>query len=191
MLEPFPDVHPDWTINGGENPQRPRMGRVTVVAVVSGPDRDIRPGKPPQEFSTYAVLRRLADRYGSRGLDVVLLTQTRGYSVGSLVQTEEEELKSMEDLYFKWQKIPATLLVNKTTFNKLPDGRFIPNLTPWMKNFGSGVLIVDQKGVIRWFTYGVYEAESQIDAYIESLLASGAAIRSANTGTEAITQINK
>lgn len=176
---PFPDMHPDWVINGGANPQRPRAGRVTVMAFVSGPRRN--PGVRESSELSYgsAVLRRLADRYGPSGLDIVLVTQTRGYSIGSLVQTEEEELKSIENLYLKYQKIPATILVNKTSFNKLPDGRLIPILTPLMRDFRSMVLIVDQNGVIRWLANDPYWDEVQINAYVESLLPNS--VSSPNT----------
>jgi hypothetical protein len=163
---PLPAITPKWTINGGSKPQPPRAGRVTLVVPL-----DISRDK----IAAYAILRRLADKYGPQGLDVVLVKQNLGYSRGSLVQTPEEELKSMETLYIKFQKIPATILVEETHFVHLPDGRRIPQRTPFFAaNPLESAWLVDRNGVVRWVSRrGVaLDEEAQIEAYVKACVLS-------------------
>ncbi len=172
-----------WTINGDSNAQRPLNGRVTVVVQVQ---------QNYEEFGAYSILRRLATKYGSQGLDIVLVTNNLGYSPGSLVQSAEEEVKSMETFFIQFQKIPATIFVQETQFETRSDGMRLPKPTEFQKSY-PGFLLVDRNEKIQLIEFaGIkLDAEAEIDAYVKRAVSGDVVGKSVKSSEGTTLQMEK
>ncbi len=97
-------------------PTTPVPGRVTLVAYIDKLGNGL--------FEPYlATLRRLHEKYHDRGLDIILIAQTKGYAWESPPLDSTQEAKLIGWYYREHLKLPFTVFVSKADFGRLSDGR--------------------------------------------------------------------
>lgn len=102
-----------------------RPGRVTYVTRVDADCGQLC-------YDRMSQIRHMLDRYHERGLDVILLAKTNGYSTGTLTQNPDQEAESIRKYYQEYLKLPVIVGVEITPFTHLPspDGRRMNKPTP-------------------------------------------------------------
>lgn len=141
-------------------------GTVTIVM----PLRGIGNGRLDE---TLGRLRRLHERYHSRGLEVVLVGRTTGYAWGSPPLAAEAEANLFGWYYREHLKLPFTVLVEETSFSTKPDGRKVAAPSPFMTTYSPLPLrgyIIGRDGLMKSINYG-FHSESELEAYIVRELA--------------------
>ena len=107
--------------------------------------------------TTYAALRRLAERFPE--LQITLVSQTQGYFQGLPPLTPSEEADALRRWWLEFHRLPVALVVATREFWRLPDpdrrriNRDVPNTTNY--SFGrswvagnESVFLVDPSGTI-------------------------------------------
>ena len=112
-----------------------------------------------------AVLRRIYERYHDQGLDVILSVSTQGYRWGSPPLEPEKEAKILGWYFREYLRLPFSILVEETQFDRLPDGRRMPK--PAEQTMMSG--LIGRDGTIRGFPSQL--SEEELDAYVRRELA--------------------
>jgi hypothetical protein len=140
----------------------PEPGVVTLVTMV---------GKEQGLMSAQlARLRRVYDRYHARGLDIVLVVKTQGYSWSSPPLTPEEEAKTIEWYFRGHLKLPFKVVVDVTPFTTRDDGRRVPGTIAFERAYGMSnhaIIGRDGKIVSQWLGF---ESEEQMNAFVEQAL---------------------
>jgi hypothetical protein len=124
----------------------PRRGKVSLLLFVDA-------SCGGSCYPTYAIVKRLHARYAAAGLDVILVTATRGYFRTAHTPSPAVEADSVARYFLHFLKLPVTVVVEETTFSTdAIDGRRI-NAQPANKQAypsrAEGI-VVDAKGVIRF-----------------------------------------
>jgi hypothetical protein len=118
-----------------------------------------------------AMLRRLYNQYHDRGLDIVLVLQTEGFSWSSPPQSPADEAKTIAWYYYDFLKLPFKVVVDETPFTTKPDGRRVSGQIAFNRQYVLPQVIVGRDGRIFTLWIGL-ESESQMRAYIEQALAA-------------------
>jgi hypothetical protein len=142
---------------------KPTPGRVTLVVMLNK-------GNGIMDARS-ARVRRLYEKYGARGLDIIGLVRTNGYSWSSPPQSPEAEAKVDAWYFLDYLKLPITLVVEQTPFTTQPDGRRVvagPNRFSAaypMVHF----LLIGRDGRIISTSFG-FGSDAELDAYIQKAL---------------------
>jgi hypothetical protein len=104
-------------------------------------------------YSLYRLLRKIHARYGS-DVDISIVTDTQGYSMGAGLLTPEEESKMIAHYIIDEWKLPVALLVDKTSFTVGEDGRRKSIMSPIGKMFDEwkavNSVLIDRTGKVQW-----------------------------------------
>lgn len=125
-------------------------------------------------FPIYTVLRQLMQRYGN-DIDLIFLTETRGFAIGAGALEPEAEAKKAASYFLDFLKFPASVLVDETPFTPLPDGRRVAGRSTISTMFGGwqvvNTVLVDQEGAIQWIgALTSRQDERMITAAIEKVV---------------------
>jgi hypothetical protein len=117
-----------------------------------------------------AMLKRVYDRFHSRGFDILLILKTQGFSWSSPPLTPEEEAKTIEWYYRGYLKLPFNIMVDVTPFTVRDDGIREPGQIAFEREYSlPSQAIIGRDGRIfsQWFGL---ESEAQMNAFIEKAL---------------------
>jgi hypothetical protein len=105
-------------------------------------------------------------------LEIVLVTGTQGYSWSSPPQTPADEAKTDAWYFSQFLKLPFTVVVQETPFQRKPDGRRVGGMTDFQRQYPIvSRVLVGRDGRIYSLWVGV-GSESQLDAVIPQALAA-------------------
>jgi len=160
---PFYDVKapvvraPHWFAENGDTTARPIAGVPTLIIFVDH-------GCGGRCYPMYATLRRTVARYGPRGLQVVLVGQTKGYFRKQLETDVAHEIAQIRRYYREFLRIPGLLAVQETQFSRIPDGRRMPEPAADARRWPQGVdmILVAKDGTFRSFTWSSNVTMSEI-----------------------------
>jgi len=171
-----PDSAVRWFTPGNIHPERTGTltpGRVTLFMRVNQ-------NCGQSCIRKYQWLQSLHQRYGPRGLDIVLSAKTAGYApraVGAL--TPDRENEAIRDYFHDYLRLPFRLVVEETPYRKLPDGRRIDTLTAWERKYvmvpgvnSEAILedvLIDATGKIHVFNWGAWHEEI-MELFIDQVL---------------------
>ncbi len=122
---------------------RPRRGKVSLLVFAH-------PSAP--NYAMYATVRRLHAKYGSAGLDVVVLASTYGYFRNQPMSSPLSEADRVGHYYAEFLQLPAAVAVEQTRFSNRPsDGRRINEQVANSQSYGRGGdgVLVDKQGRVR------------------------------------------
>jgi len=139
---------------------RPRRGKVSLLVFAH-------PSIP--NYQMYATVRRLHSKYGSAGLDIVVLASTYGYFRNQPTSSPLTEADRVGHYYVEFLRLPAAVAVEQTRFsNRSTDGRRMNEIVANSQSYsrgGNGVL-VDKQGRVRMVGTVVPGKEPLWDAVI-------------------------
>lgn len=150
-----------WFPDTVKQPQPP-AGRVTLMFMVEKSNG--------AETDQIAMLRRLYTKYHAKGLDILLISKTQGYSWSSPPQEPADEAKTIAWYYRDYLKLPFTVMVAETPFTRRPDGRRMDGIIPFRTRYPTPQIMVGRDRRI----YTLYKGmgfEAEIEAYLEQALA--------------------
>jgi hypothetical protein len=127
----------------------------------------------PNEFETFATLRRLHDQYAARGVDIVGMLATQGFFRTQLEAKPADEAAKLDDWYRTYLKLPVTLAVEISQFGRLPDGRRKNTPAVNRRNYDHGVhgVLIGKDGKVVLATDVGPATEAIIGRQIEAALA--------------------
>jgi hypothetical protein len=132
-------------VNGGDIP-RPVAGRMSLLIWF-----DHMCGA--QCVSFYTLIRHLKQQYGD-ALELILVTETRGYTIGTSAISVDEEVRRISDYYITEQKLPVTLLIDERTISKGIDGRVNYSQTAlsqlYIQIAGLNAILFDAERRVQW-----------------------------------------
>lgn len=126
-------------------------------------------GQAPMMFM--GVIKRLHQKYSSRGLNITFVLATLGYTHwnNSGVYTPSEEAESLREMLFDQLRLPTSLVVEELSVGNMPDGRKTYGPMQWHERTPALVLLIDRNGVLQ-MAFGQFTPEAAYEAYIERLL---------------------
>jgi hypothetical protein len=134
----------------------------------------------PDTFCSYdaghGVIHRLHARY-RESLAMSIVTRTVGYIHSSAPLAPAAEADSIRSDWQDRLKLPVTVGVEETPFERLPDGRRINQPVPVSSEHGlysNGPVLVDQHGLVVWRGSPRWR-EAELYAFIDRLLGRTAA----------------
>jgi hypothetical protein len=139
----------------------PKPGKVTLV-------REVTKGRGIMD-PYIASLLRLYNKYHAKGLEIVLVLKTQGYSWSSPPQSAEDEAKTIAWYYLDHLQLPFTVVVDETPFTKKPDGRRVAGQIAFEQDYVMHGALIGRDGRIRTIAYGL-TSESMEDAFIRQAL---------------------
>ncbi len=98
-----------------QNDHFPRLGTVTLIVLLSGDQRN----GGAAILGINSKIRRLKKQFPK--LDIVLVAATEGALVPSPPPSPEKEAAVFQDMLLRYAKLPATLIVSKRPFARMPD----------------------------------------------------------------------
>jgi glutathione peroxidase-family protein len=119
--------------------------------------------------SQMAMLQRLYKKYHDKGLEIVLILKTEGYSWSSPPQSAEDEAKTDAWYYLDHLQLPFTVMVDETPFTTRPDGRREPGQIAFQHTYPLTRVLIGRDGRIYTLWMGL-ESESQMNAFIQQAL---------------------
>jgi hypothetical protein len=161
---PAPQFRPSYWFGPDSASGYPVPGKVSLLMLV---DQDDGQGA----YGRYAMIRRLAGRYGERGLSITLVMPTTGFTRWSASPPQEpaEEAQSARWYFLEYLHLPASLAVDSTPFTRKPDGRRVNGRSPFFTLYANApVVLTDQKGNVIFL--GVLGPEAELEAYIRRAL---------------------
>jgi hypothetical protein len=133
-----------WFNTGGT--PRPNLGKVSLLVRA---DHTCGTGC----FSLYTLIRQLKAKYGD-GLEITLITETRGFALGTGPISPAEEAKKASEYFLEFLKLPVGLLMDESPFTKRSDGRIIWQTSPIGAIFagwnGANAVLIDPTLSVRW-----------------------------------------
>jgi hypothetical protein len=157
---PRAPVQGDFWFSSDSSHVKPVPGKVTLL-VAGHKGR----GTMTKEEAMY---KRLYDRYGKDGFEIVLIVNTSGYSWSSPPQAAADEAKTIAWYFRDYLKIPVTVVVNTSQFTQTKDGR--RTLAPPLHGTGGPMGLVGRDGKMFTIWIGT-ESEAALDTYIQAALA--------------------
>jgi hypothetical protein len=138
------------------------------------------PGKPallffinPGEYansSDVSILHRLKTKFATKGLDIVLMTRTRGF-YGTQLYSPDSEVVLIGEYFAKYGRRVGTLAVWKTDMGRRYDGRLTVLSSPNEERLrGGSLFIVDPSGRLRLVSFLSPYNETMLEDVIGSLL---------------------
>ena len=119
---------------------------------------------------TPAVLLRLYQRFGSQGLNIVMVTRTQGYSWSSPPQSLENEAKTTAWYFHEYLKLPFPLVVYETKYGRDEFGERVDQPIEYLRQYPFDRALVGTDG--RVYTTGIgTQSESQLQAFIAKALS--------------------
>ncbi len=112
---------------------------------------------------------------------MVLVAQSRGYTPGSLVQTPDEEAKSLERYFLDFYKIQAALLIQESEFTTRGDGVRFALASQFQKDYPFPMMLVGRDGAIQWVGSIQPDEEAMLDAYVKRALTGTTAAKAPAT----------
>jgi hypothetical protein len=101
----------------------------------------------------YALIRDLHQRYGN-DLDITVITETRGFTIGTNVIPVDEEIRRVSEYFLKEQQLPVSLLIDERPYTKGRNGRVQYQTTAIGRIFqglpGMNAILIDRNQTIRW-----------------------------------------
>ncbi len=135
------------------NEPRPVPGRVSLLIRVNHTCGE-------RCFPQYTLIRQLKATYGD-ALDITLITETRGFVVGSGPLLPAEEAPRAAAYFLEFLKLPVGLLVDEVPYVKRPDGRLVWQISPIGRIFNdwndANAVLIDASSSIRWL--GLIESD--------------------------------
>jgi len=121
----------------------------------------------------YTLIRQLHERYGD-ALVFTLITETRGYSVGTGPLEPADEAKHAASYFLDFLKLPVVVLVDEAPYRPLPDGRRRYLTSPVGEVFDGwqffNAVLTDREGKIQWIgSFGSDRDEARVVALIDRL----------------------
>jgi hypothetical protein len=93
------------------------------------------------------LLRYLDREYQTKGLEIILITETAGFFRTQLMETTAEEIELVRNFYLNFLKLPVTLGIDETRFSRLPDGRRMPEPVAWRRSWPqTRAVLIDRNG---------------------------------------------
>ncbi len=129
-----------WFNTNADTAARPKAGAVTMIFFMT-------PGCGHSCYAQFASIRRLHEKYGSAGLEIVVVSKTSGHFRSQLTLDPEVEVDLIRKYYLDYLKLPVVLAVPETQFSRMHDGRRMPEQSANEQGWPMGdVLLVDRKG---------------------------------------------
>jgi hypothetical protein len=124
-----------WFNVGAEGSDRAHHGRVSLVVAID------RPCTGPCR-SLVRTMRRFAQRFHSRGLEITFLTQTFGFYLDTAPASPLEEARYDSSSFLGELDLPGALAVAETKYSWKADGRRINTPTPNQLNYPGATLTI-------------------------------------------------
>ncbi len=159
---PIPAKH--WFYAEGMTPEKfPWEGQPTLVAFVY-------PNCGGQCYPQYSFLRMLHDKFGARGLRILIVARTSGFFRSEAMDVPSQEVELIRKYYLDFLKMPVTLVVDESRFNRLPDGRRVAEDIPWYRAWPNDeTILIGRDGKIKatrlaaaWWERAVVEVEQEL-----------------------------
>jgi hypothetical protein len=169
--KPLPVIQSSFSYVPGSTTPRgpvvdPAKGKVALVVFVNK-------NCTLECYPAYAILRRLIESYGAKGLAVVLVTQTHGWDGERLVSSAKEEGELDRHFFYEDVHIPATLAVWESVFTRdTSDGSIYAAPQPNMEQFFYQSVLADRRGIIRQLVHLDQGMELRVRHMVEMLLGS-------------------
>jgi len=163
--KPAPPVQATWWANSGAAGNvRPVPGHPTLLVFTT-------PNCGDNCYVQHAIVRRLAAKYGPRGLNITYIVSTSGYYRNQLVPPDTELVK-ITAYYLTDLKLPVTVAVWNTVFTGTrDDGRVLAQPEPTAVAYGGeGPFLIDGTGKVRLILALARETEAIYEDVIASLL---------------------
>jgi hypothetical protein len=159
-----PLVGKHWFNTNNDTSARPKPGVVSLIVFVNS-------ACSGYCYPTYATLRRVYDKYASRGLHLILVTSTNGYFRNQL-QPPNQEADSAIKYFADFLKLPGVIVANETDFTHKADGRRVNTPTDNQRHYyrGRNGILVDKQGLVRLVVSVSPERETTLDSIIEDAL---------------------
>lgn len=123
----IPSKH--WFYAEGEAPGKfPWEGQVTLVAFVH-------PNCGGPCYQEYSFLRMVHKKFAARGLRILFVARTSGFFRTEAIDVPSQEVELIRKYYLDFLKMPVTLAVDESRFNRLPDGRRVAEDIPWYRTW--------------------------------------------------------
>lgn len=155
-----------WYPSGSETPF-PKASVPTLVVFA---------GMGSQRYPAYAMVRRLAARFASVGLDIVFVTSTTMSYREQLVPPDSDAMLQAH-YYLEERRLPVNLAVWQTSFARQPDKRLLPIQLPneaayRIPRAGAGLMtyVVGADGTIRFVTGLLSANEAVLTDVIQAML---------------------
>jgi hypothetical protein len=151
-----PRIQAAYWYNDSAGASYPQPGKVTLVWSLAN-----------DWLPRLAMYRRLQDKYGPQGFQVVVVAPEDGHSWASPPQSPVDEANTLAWYYLEHFQLPFVLAVDTVTRHKNARSAFgIAYGSP-----AGAQAIVGRDGVVRTRTYGVGSLEAETEAYIKQALA--------------------
>ena len=139
----------------------PKRGAVSILLFFYGPS-----------YSMFATVRRLHERYGAQGVNIVFMTTTRGYFRELPMPVPAVESDSLGHYVRGFLNLPVSLAAETTRFSHIADGRRRNEETANAKAYSrlGGAVLFDRRGVVRWIGEFSPRTEAVWDALIRGML---------------------
>jgi len=163
--QPSPTVQATtWFNTTDPKTARPVKGKPSLLVFVS------HSCLPVTCYPQYAVLRRIAAKYGAR-LDITLITRTQGFYRNKLA-SPDSEMVFAKQYFFDYLKLPGVLAIWRSDLGHRDDGHLTVLTAPNDEAFhtSKAAFLVDSHGVIRLITRLSSSREAMLDDMIQSLL---------------------
>jgi hypothetical protein len=153
-----------WFYAEGVTPNKfPWEGQPTLVAFVH-------PNCGGPCYPEYSFYRMLHDKFGARGLRILLVARTSGFFRNEAIEVPSQEVELIRKYYLDFLKMPVTLVVDEARFNRLPDGRRIAEDIPWYRTWpNDGTVLIGRDGKIKatklvraWWERASVEVEKEL-----------------------------
>lgn len=165
--QPVPPLPAQFWYNAHGAARWPTPGRVSLLVMGDN--------QTGLDIEDAAVIRRLAERYGARGLQITVVHKTQGYwlrggtATGPKTAAQEAVMDSV--YYLNYLKLPVTVAIVESPLQTLGNGWVQPRypMLPYeVANMGWHAVLADTTGrLVRKFM-GVPERE--ISAYLDRLV---------------------
>jgi hypothetical protein len=161
--KPAPPITGTFWFPPGRPHVQPTPGKVTLVMEVEKEGGLMSP--------RMAMLRRIYDRYHDRGLEIVLVLKTQGFSWSSPPQTPADEARAVAWYYYDYLKLPFTVVVDETPFTTQPDGRRVAGKIAFEQQYVLPSVLIGRDGRIFTLWLG-FISESQRNSFVAQALAA-------------------
>lgn len=156
--QPTPRLTATYWYNTGPDTVRPAPGKVSLFVRVN---QNCGGGCYPM----YAMIRRLARKYGGAGLQITLMTKTQGSVRGDVAASPQQEADAAGRYFLDSLRLPIALAVDETPFSVAVDGRRVERPVSYERAYPyAEYVLTGRDGTLQMLTWAA--SEPMLEAFI-------------------------